>query len=775
MRSGAIFFLAGIMLVQQFASLPPLYWCVPVLPLFILWLWRRHMVYLLCFCFALGFSWAMLHAHYHLQHRLVPELISKDILLAGWITGIPQSYSRYVRFEFKVDEKVNQAGKFTLPKHLQLSWYGKNIPELTAGDYWQLQVRLKPPVGTFNPGGFDYEKYLFQKRIHAKGYVRKSKLNHILPGGQQSVSLDRLRQTILTSLKKIIGEHDNASLVYALVIGDRTAMSAEQWRVLRDSGTAHLMAISGLHIGFVAVIGFWLGRWCWSYCGTASLLISAHKVGAVVAVSFALAYALLAGWSIPTQRAFIMVMVVMTGLVFYRNLRTSQVLALALFAVLFYDPLSVLSAGFWLSFAAVTVIACAMSGVQGSMGKIKQWGYVQWSISLGLLPLLLLFFQQVSLIAPVANLWAIPLLSVLVVPLVLLAVPCLFFMPSLASGLLNVSILVIDGIWWVLDKMLYWSLATWQVAEPRWWMVMFSVLGIALLLTPRGFPARNIAAVFFLPLFFPLHDNVKHGEAGFHLLDVGQGLSAVIQTQQHVLVFDTGPRLSERFDSGDMIVLPFLRQLGISKLDVLLVSHEDNDHIGGAHAILKQMPVEKIITSAPAEFARYHNVIACQPGQAWQWDGVDFEILHPVNDFTEQAGKRRDRNNRSCVLRVSNDDQSILLSADIEKQAEYSLVEELGEKLASDVLVVPHHGSRTSSSERFLEKVKPQLALLPAGYLNRYRLPSKTVLHRYQQRQTSVLSTALEGAISLKLLKNHPIQVTRYRRKVRRYWHYPRK
>jgi competence protein ComEC len=774
MRSGAISFLAGVMLLQQFAFLPSLYWCLLLIPIFALALWRKQQILWLVFFFILGFAWTLLHAQQRLQQQLLPALISKDVVIAGRISGLPQKQQRYTRFEFKVKSLKYQGNVQPSPGHIQLSWYGKHQPVLKPGDYWQLQVRLKPPHGVLNPGGFDYEKHLFQKGIRAKGYVRKSEHNQPVVSMNNHFNLDRLRQNILYKLNDYLNQQDNSPLIYALAIGERKDMSSEHWRVLRDTGTAHLVAISGLHIGIVASLAFWLGRWGWSFCGRGPLLVPAHKVAAIFAIAVAFSYALLAGWSIPTQRAFIMVMIVMAGLLVYRHQVTSRVLAFALLAVLIYDPLSVLAAGFWLSFAAVSVIAYAVSGIKPSTAKLKQWGHVQWAVSLGLLPLMLLLFQQVSIISPLANIWAIPLISLFVVPLVLLAIVFLLVYGPVSDWLLQIAISILDAIWWILELMLQWPWAVWHTASPTWWAALLAMLGILLLLTPRGWPARNLALILLLPLFFASAERPVQGEAKITLLDVGQGLAAVIQTKNHVLVFDSGPRFSERYDSGSMVVLPFLLQQGITKIDTLLVSHEDNDHIGGAGAILKQIEVEKILTSAPGSFAAQDRVTTCLSGQSWHWDEVEFTILHPEQAFLARNNKRRQRNNRSCVLRISSGDKSVLLAADIEKQAERVISQKYGEKLNSDVLVVPHHGSQSSSSALFLDTVKPAWALFPAGFLNRYRLPSKKVMRRYQSRGIRLRSTAQHGAISFKLLIKQPISISSYRQKAIRYWHYPR-
>ncbi|MGD9390052.1 MAG: DNA internalization-related competence protein ComEC/Rec2, partial [Thioalkalispiraceae bacterium] len=743
MRSGTIAFLAGIIALQQCSVLPPVYVGLSLLPLAMLaYLGKRRGLWLVFFCM-LGFCWALWHAQSRLQQQLPPPLIARDVQVIGQVTGLPEQRQRSTRFEFNVEQLSFNEQIFTSPGHIKLSWYGASAPEIKPGERWQLQVRLKPPHGFMNPGGFDYEKWLFQKGLRATGYVRKSAVNQRLEAANP-LDIHGLRLTIRQHLDRLLANEANAALIKALAIGDRSSMSPRQWQLLRDTGTAHLMAISGLHVGLVAAMAFWLGRWAWSFAGPARLRVPAQKIGAVSAALVAVLYALLAGWSIPTQRALVMVLVVMSGIVFYRHYASSRVLAIALLAVLLYDPLSVLAAGFWLSFIAVAVIAFAMQGRRNALNRLQQWGYLQGSISLGLVPVMLILFGQVSLVSPLANLWAIPLVSVLVVPLTLLSVIALYFSQPLASGLLWLALQLLDGIEWLLALMAQWPWAIWQSASPPPGLVLLAMAGVFMLLLPRGWPHRWLGLVLLAPAMLMPLQRPATGEADFTLLDVGQGLASVIQTRRHVLVFDTGPRYSERFDTGQRVVLPFLRQQGIDGIDVLVISHADNDHRGGAGSLLDNSRVERIISSVPGHFP-VDRVQTCQAGQSWRWDGVLFEFLHPDASYYPGNLSAGRSNNRSCVLRVTTGKHSVLIPADIEREVEARLVDQYGRQLESTVLVVPHHGSQTSSSPRFLDQVRPQLALLAVGYLNRYQHPHHGVMARYAQRRIAVKSTAMHG------------------------------
>lgn len=786
MRSGTLSFLMGVLVLQLHAVLPSVFICLVMLPLLIVVVRYKHPVLLLFLFFLSGYCWALVYAQFHLQQHLAKELVGKDILVTGYVTGLPANKQRSISFEFNIEQLTNNDRSVISPGYVKLSWFGDAIPEVNPGDQWQLVVRLKPPHGFMNPGVFDYEKWLFQKGIRATGYVRRSEHNKLLAVSSNPFNPHRHRLSITHHLDRLLAGQEHAPLLKALTVGERKTMSVKQWQVLRDTGTAHLMAISGLHIGLVAAMAFWLGRWSWSLAGSLytglCLQLPAQKVGALCAVICALTYALLAGWSIPTQRALIMVLVVMSGMLFYRHYSTSRVLSIAMLAVLIYDPLSVLAAGFWLSFAAVSVIAFVLTGRRyvsnvEKLFNVRQWGRVQWAVSLGLLPLMMLLFQQVSLVSPLANLWAIPLVSFVVVPLTLLSVIFVYIYEPLANGLLWLVVKVMDLIWLGLELMADWPWSVWKSAAPTLPVVIIAMLGIVLLLMPRGWPHRSIGLLLLLPVLIVDTDRPGFAEADVSLLDVGQGLSVVIQTKQHVLVFDSGPRYSERFDTGELVVLPFLRHENIDNIDTLLISHADNDHSGGTESIIEQVKVGQILTSSEQLAARYRDKNGLRTGycladQRWQWDGVQFEMLHPANALTTGHDGKGQTNNHSCVLRVNAGNQSVLITADIEKDAERKLVEKYGEQLESDILIVPHHGSRTSSSSVFLDYVRPKRALLPVGYRNRYRLPSKTVMMRYQQRSIPVDSTSISGALQFRLINDQIPAIREYRKQARRYWHH---
>jgi competence protein ComEC len=774
MRRAALGLLLGTAVLQQLVSLPALAWSwlmVVFIPAALRWPRLR-----LPLCIGLGFLWANVVAHTLLAKGLAPELEGEDVVVEGVIASLPESLPHHTRFQFVPDSLRWQGKSQPLPARLLLSWYNQ-VPPLRVGERWRLQVRLKQPHGFMNPGGFDYEAWLFRQGIRAKGYVRSKRdvanpFNQRLAAAGWDYPVNQLRQSLRARLTAVLADDDLRGIILALALGDRQQISPPQWTVLTRTGTNHLVAISGLHVGLVAGLAFFGMRRLWRCSAWAVLRWPAPKAGALAGLLAALGYAMLAGFSVPTQRALVMVAVVMLALLLQRHTRPSRLLALALIVVLLLDPLAVLAPGFWLSFAAVAVI---LYGMQGRLGRprrgwqrLQQWGRVQWLAALGLLPLLLLLFQKASLVAPLANLIAVPWVSLLTVPLTLLGSVLLWLLPPLGEALLQLAVWSLHGLWWLLQQLAAWPLAQWGQAAPASWVAGVALLGLLWLLAPRGMPARWLGAVWLLPLAFLPGPAIPPGQAQVALLDVGQGLAAVVRTGQHTLVFDTGPRFGSGFNTGEAVVGPYLRARGVTEIDVLVVSHGDNDHIGGVDGLLTVMPAGRILSSVP-EALSPRPARACQAGQHWQWEGVEFDLLNPS---VATPGHGRRENNRSCVLRVQAGGQRLLLTGDIEAGAERALIRQWGDGLAADVLVVPHHGSKTSSSAAFIQAVSPQVALFPVGYRNRYGFPKPAVVARYRQRGVRLLDSASNGAIELRLGADNGLRaIQTYRQQAARYWH----
>ncbi len=771
MRAAAPGFLAGTWMLQQLASLPDWRWSL-LLPLVALLGWRTSLLRpawgrVVVFA-VLGFLCASAVGHALSRGGLDPRLEGRDVRVEGTIVSLPDTRGDRSRFHFRAERLWLEDTPFPPPGKLLLSWY-RDAPPLRAGERWRLRLRLKRPNGFMNPGGFDYEGWLFAQGIRATGYVRKAQAGdeNVRLSPASGRQIDRLRQHLRDGIRASLAGHPQTALVTALAVGDRTAMEEAQWDLLIRTGTNHLLAISGLHVGLVAGMVFFLMRWLWSRSAAACLRWPAPKAGALAALLAAGVYAALAGFAVPTQRALVMVAVVMVALIVQRQTRPSSLLAMALLVVLVIDPLAVLAPGFWLSFAAVAAILLGVSGRVGAARGWRSWGRVQWVVALGLLPLLILLFQRASLVAPLANLLAVPWVSLLTVPLTLLGSLLWLLFPVLGGWLLSAAAWSLSALWWLLEWLGAWSLAQWTQPAPPAWAVASALVGVVLLILPRGFPARWLGGVWLLPLLLARPAMLPHGEAEFTLLDVGQGLAAVVRTRHHTLVFDTGPRFPSGFNTGEAVLAPFLRERGVVRLDRLIVSHGDNDHLGGARALAAEFPPVLVTSSVPQRLVEL-GAQACRGGERWRWDGVAFEILHPAPDY---AVRGRSGNNRSCVLRVAAGGAAVLLPGDIERPAEHHLLSSRPGSLRAEVLVAPHHGSRTSSSAAFIDAVAPRYVLFPVGYRNRYGFPKDDVVARYRTRGVEVLDSARHGAIRFRLTPAGAQLRDTWRQSARRYWH----
>ena len=744
-------FAFGVLALQFTSQLVDSYWLI-FLPICLLCVYLRS-AYSVLFIFISGFLYALLHAHSYFYYHLPNELIAKDLLLEGQISSVVTKNNSGQRFEFDVI-KAPRNSTAHFPKKIRLSWYHtQNV--VKAGQNWRLMVRLKPPHGFRNPNGFDYERWLYTRGIHATGYVRKAAANQYL---SQNITINSWRQHLFDQIQSSARPFN--AVLAALIIGDKSQISESQWQVFRRTGTSHLMAISGLHIGLVAALIFWLAQ---KLCPRSVLKrFSAQQFAAVLALISAIFYALLAGFSVPTQRAITMLCVLLAAIIFKRNLVFAQALSLALLAVLIIDPTALLSAGFYLSFAAVAAITYGLVGRLGHTSRGFQIIHIQWRLGLCLLPISFYWFQQASLIAPIANLILVPWVSFLVVPVALLSSLFSFWLPRVFNSLLDVADFLLSFIWPFLNMLSSFPLSSLSLAGRSWEVIMLALFGIILILAPKGFPLRWMGFIWLLPLIFNTPKTPDKGYFSLIMLDVGQGLSIVVQTHHHTMVFDSGAAFSPHFNAGDRVILPYLQQRGINNINMLLISHGDRDHIGGAQAIINKMPVWKLLGQGINKL-KHPRQQACQQGQHWYWDGVLFEILHPDKVYKK-------RNFQSCVLKISTQNTSVLITADIEKEVERRLLREMPEKLNSDVLIVPHHGSNTSSSVQFIAATSPQIALVSAGFANRFGHPRGNVVARYVGANIPLYNTATEGAIELLFTPDKVKNLRLERRADRHYW-----
>jgi len=761
MRTWTIAFLVGIAIGQQCAETPHPAWllllCVCVFGVIFAKNWLKPL-----FVVISGFLW-LFTSLFLFSHTPFPlQYEGKELLLEGTIASIPRISTRSSRFDFitQLDNK---------PYRFRLNWYRKQDQQPQAGEHWRLRIKLKRPHGVSNPGGFDYERNLYRHGISATGYVRRddvnAKIDDIEPLTTFSTQLARLRQSISNALRKQLSAGSHQGLIEALAIGNRDRITPVEWDVLTRTGTIHLVAISGLHIGLVAGLIYFLVRFFVSRSVFLLRYFPAQVPAAACAILAALTYAMLAGFSIPTQRAFLMVCIMMVSLMQRRTIRSSNILALSLLLILIFDPMSVVDIGFWLSFGAVAIIIFAVTGRLGNTNGIRSWGKIQLVIAVGMLPMSLLFFQKLSIAAPLANIIAVPVVSFITVPATLLGTVTLDVFQQVSEVMFYIAIGSLNGLWFFLEWL---NAQTWSVVEmhaPIMWTLIPATLGAAWLLMPGGFPLRWMGTTLFLPVFFITQAKPAVGELRLSLVDVGQGLSVFIQTRNHSLIYDAGPRYSASFDAGKNIVIPFLKSQGILSLDTLIVSHGDNDHSGGARSILDQLEVNTVYTGANPARWQHDKAIPCRAGQSWHWDGVDFRFIYPIGE-TATSG-----NNRSCVLQVSIGDYAIMLPGDIESKAEKELALRFKDQLQSDLLISPHHGSKTSSSPAFIKYVAPKLLLIANGYKNRYRFPHDSVAERYTDSGIIFFETAKMGAISVAVTAKGLAKPVFWRDKMQKYWH----
>ncbi|HTP95396.1 MAG TPA: DNA internalization-related competence protein ComEC/Rec2 [Burkholderiales bacterium] len=783
MRLYIVAFVAGVWLLQQQADLPDPQWALALLvPLSAALALRSastrpariaRSASRALLAFGLGLFWAAGFAALRLADELPAAWEGRDIRLIGVVAGLPQANDRSVRFDFDVEHVLTPEA--IAPRHISLSWFGSGWrqartganPELHAGERWQLTVRLKRPHGSANPNGFDFEAWMLERNLRATGYVRPgTDAVRVAPMVQQPAYwVERTREAIRARIAQTLAERPYAGVLVALAIGDQRAIPPAQWQVFTRTGVNHLMSISGLHVTMVSGLVFALTGWLWRRSPRLLLRLPARKPAAAAGLAAALVYAALAGFQVPAQRTVYMIAVVAAALWAGRFSGGTTVLAAALLAVTLLDPWAVLAPGFWLSFGAVALLFYVGSARIARPRPLLHWAHAQWAITLGLVPLTIALFQQVSIVSPLANAFAIPVVSLVVVPLDLVGAVLPFDFVLLAAHE------VMRACMWGLEYLAALPPAVWQQHAPPAWTIAAALVGAAWLLAPRGFPARWIGALAFAPLFVLRPAPPAPGEFNLTVLDVGQGLAAVVHTHSHALLYDAGPVYSPDADSGSRIVVPFLRAAGIRRLDGVIVTHADSDHAGGAASVLAAVPAGWLASSLPGThplLAQAAEARRCAAGQSWEWDGVRFDVLHPSP--SSYAVERLKANDRSCVLRIGSNYGSALLAADIERRSEAELLERAPDALAADVIIVPHHGSRTSSSPEFVESVKPQIAVFTVGYRNRFGHPKDEIVQRYADAGSRILRSDRDGALRFEFGAAEGIRVATQRAERRRYW-----
>lgn len=736
MYSGLLALASGLIVLRFLPAIPALEWVLLMLGAGLLLLVVR--VYP-AGLFLLGLSWACVQGQSALDDRLSPALDGRTLWVEGRVVGLPQQSDAVVRFEVR-DAYSRHA---TLPSTLRLSWYGG--PPVNSGERWRLAINLKRPKGLLNPQGFDYQAWLLAQRIGATGTIKDGQL--LAPA--RHAWRDGLRQQLLQT-----EANGRAPWLAALVMGDGSGLSADDWKLLQATGTVHLLVISGQHIGLFAGLiyglvallaryGLWPRRLPWLpwACG--------------LAFAGALGYGLLAGFEVPVQRACAMLGLVLIWRLRFRHLGVWLPFLLALNAVLIIEPLASLMAGFWLSFAAVAVLIFTFSSRLGPWSWRAAWLRPQGLIAIGLFPMLWVLGLPISLSGPLANLVAVPWISLLVLPAALLGT-VLLPVPWVGEGLLWVAGGLLNGLIWGL-KWLAGTLSPWLPASVPIGVWLLAALGALLLLLPAGMVLRQLGWPLVLLAVLAPRTLVPPGQAEVLQLDVGQGLAIIVRTRHHTLLYDAGPKV-RNLDQGERVVVPALQAMGIGTLDMMLISHADSDHAGGALAVQRAMKVKRVVSGDVPLLAEQLQAQPCNSGERWEWDGVKFALW--------QWDGATDGNQRSCVLQIEASDERLLLTGDINIDAERAF---LDSPLAVPThwLQAPHHGSRTSSSMVFLKNLSPSAVLISRGHGNTFGHPHPQVMARYKALGMGIWDSAEHGAVRFRL---GTFGVAESLREQRRFW-----
>ena len=737
------------------------------------------------------FALTGLRASHFATGALNPALEGRDILVTGVVAAMPQPIDAGLRLRLAVESASLAGAPVQLPAWIDLGWYHGVLQEapdlaqlqrqpqrLRAGERWQMAVRLKAPHGARNPHGFDYELWLWEQGVQATGYVRAGQRDvpprrieatwrHPVEQARQTVRdaiFDTLAPDITDALRVRL-----AGVVAALVTGDQRAIDRADWDVFRATGVAHLMSISGLHITLFAWLAAAVVQALWRRSQRLCLALPAPSAALIGGVLLAALYALFSGWGVPAQRTVLMLATVSLLRLGGRRWPWPQVWLLACAVVVVPDPWALQQPGFWLSFVAVAVLFATDTVAGGAIrtgvrGRFLSLLREQWVVTLALTPLGLLLFGQVSLVGLLANVLAIPWVTLVVTPLAFAGVVWAPLWQAAAWG--------VQGLAWVLQWLAAWPWAqVWVPAAPLW-AGMAGVAGGVLLALRMPWQVRALGLPLLLPVL--LWQDARPVPGRFELLaaDVGQGNAVLVRTATHTLLYDAGPRYSRVSDAGARVLVPLLRALG-ERVDVLMLSHRDSDHTGGAFAVLAQQPQARLTGSIAGDptLQALGPAAPCLAGQRWQWDGVDFELLHPLPDTMGKGPQGQRSNALSCVLRVVDaHGAAALLAGDIEAAQEQALVAR-GAALQADVLLVPHHGSKTSSSAPFLDAVQPRTALVQAAYRSRFGHPAPEVLQRLRERGIAVVESPRCGAATW--ASAQPDRVGCERRDRMRYWQHP--
>jgi competence protein ComEC len=692
--------------------------------------------------------------------RLQPQYAGDSIVTAVRIADFPATTGPGVSF---VAVPLDAA---RVPPRIRLSWFQPPV-ELRLGDVWQMELRLRRPRGSSNPGAFDFEAWLFRERVGATGYVVGSHRNHLIRSGDLDV-IDRVRQRFVDRVSLLSPE--SAGVLAAISVGARHLITAQQWDRYARTGTSHLMAISGLHIGLAAGGAYVLA----SLLG--GLLIrggSHHNRATVFALLIAMSYAFVSGLAIPSRRASLMIAFVAIVVLRRRQVRPLTVVATACIVVAVSSPIASMAPGFMLSFAAVLILIWLAQRLGNGSEKtlaarlvsgVRQLSIVQGVLLLGLLPLTVLIFDRVAFVAPVVNLIAVPVFSLVTVPFTLAGLLLDGRFQVFGDPALHVAAISQD----LLEHLIVMAAEfpgaghTMSAVTGSAWLLLF--LPVLWVILPPGWPGRRLALIAVIALVLHRPAPPDYGCVAVDVLDIGQGLAVVLQTHAHTVVFDTGPAFRGGGNAAEAVILPYLASKGISHVDKLIISHSDLDHAGGVEAMLNRVNVAQLMVGEPLRGQERAQAF-CNAGDEWEYDGVGFSFIYPPKEGL------RDGNDASCVLRVAAGDHQLLITGDIERPAEQQLVRD-GLLGGVDAVVIPHHGSRTSSTAPFVSALVPDLAIVSAGFGNRWGFPKDDVVARWAGVGARVLETSSSGAIGIRLCERSGVEeVTEYRHGRRRIWH----
>ena len=679
-----------------------------------------------------------------------------DTIVSGSVCDFPREQPGSWRFVLTTDAESRGRG---VPAHVQVNWYDSSARPPAApepGQQWRLSLRLRPPRGLSNPGGFDYERWLFAQHIGATASVRESTVNGRLPGNTPACPAAGWRALIARRIGAALDGRESAPYVLGLAIGAYQALPEAEWAKLRRTGTIHLISISGFHIALVAgpaaLLGLVLAR---------ALLAMGWRcrprvLATLAALLAASLYGALAGFSVPTARSLVAVAIVAAVTTWRRAVTGPELMASVVLGVLLVEPLAPLVPGFWLSFAGVIVLtAVGMALRTGSArpGPVRLLMVTQVGMTVGLAPLLIVFFGQLPLSGTLANLVAVPAFSFVLLPLTLFGTAVAVLLPAAGTAVLGLAADCFDGWRWFLDWCANLPLAVWYLPEPAPVATLLAGAGVVSALWPPPWPGRWLSLGMLTGLLAAGSGPVPAGGLRLTVLDVGQGLAVLVQTAGHSLLYDTGPAFRNS-DAGERVVVPALQALAVRQLDTLLISHADADHRGGAASVLERYPAGRLLGAGLDN----RRAIPCRAGSGWRWDGFAFEILSPAAGVVSP-----DDNAGSCVLRISGAGVRLLLPGDIEAPVERDLVShpDFG---SVDLVIAPHHGSRTSSSAAFVQATQPHYVIFSTGFRNRWHFPATDVVARWRESGACVFDTGEDGALQFEVTTGSALRLVRQQR-----------